>query len=188
MANVAGWKIALDAGHGGGDPGAVGPTDLYEKDVNLEIAEKVKAMLEEFDVIVNMIRTDDTDINVDDRVEEANNWGADLMISIHQNSSSSTATHCCVAHCHDSNSKNDELAKTIEGQMESILDTYGQKASHQVQDCGLAITDGPNMPSGITEGCFISNPDFEALLKTDEYKTDQAKGIRNGILVYIANQ
>ncbi len=43
------------------------------------------------------------------------------------------------------------------------------------------------MPALIVEGGFISNPDFETLMKTDSYKLNQAKGIRNGIMVYIVD-
>jgi N-acetylmuramoyl-L-alanine amidase len=79
-------KVVVDPGHGGKDPGAVGPTGLYEKDVNLEIAFRLKAILEqEHNLIVVMTRSDDTFIPLGDRTKIANQEAADIFISIHCN-------------------------------------------------------------------------------------------------------
>ncbi|MDI6740935.1 MAG: N-acetylmuramoyl-L-alanine amidase [Candidatus Edwardsbacteria bacterium] len=79
-------KIVLDPGHGGKDPGAVGPGRTYEKDINLDIAQKLKTILEDdFGLIVVMTRDDDTFIPLSDRTALANKEAADLFISIHCN-------------------------------------------------------------------------------------------------------
>ncbi|MDO9068518.1 MAG: N-acetylmuramoyl-L-alanine amidase [Deltaproteobacteria bacterium] len=79
-------KVVVDPGHGGKDPGAVGPTGLCEKDVNLEIALMLKAILEqEYNLIVVMTRRDDTFIPLGDRTKLANQEAADVFISIHCN-------------------------------------------------------------------------------------------------------
>ncbi|MDP2807393.1 MAG: N-acetylmuramoyl-L-alanine amidase [bacterium] len=79
-------KVALDPGHGGKDPGAVGPTGLCEKDVNLEIALMLKAILEQdHNLIVVMTRRDDTFIPLGERTKLANQEAADVFISIHCN-------------------------------------------------------------------------------------------------------
>jgi N-acetylmuramoyl-L-alanine amidase len=79
-------KVVVDPGHGGKDPGAVGPTGLCEKDVNLEIALMLKAILEqEHNLIVVMTRSDDTFIPLGERTKLANQEAADVFISIHCN-------------------------------------------------------------------------------------------------------
>ncbi|MBI4726376.1 N-acetylmuramoyl-L-alanine amidase [candidate division TA06 bacterium] len=79
-------KVVLDPGHGGKDPGAVGPTGLCEKDVTLEIAFMLKTILEQdYNLIVVMTRRDDTFIPLGDRTKIANQEAADIFISIHCN-------------------------------------------------------------------------------------------------------
>jgi len=79
-------KVVVDPGHGGKDPGAVGPTNLYEKDVNLEIGLRLKAILEDdLGLVVVMTRDDDTFIPLGDRTALANREAADVFISVHCN-------------------------------------------------------------------------------------------------------
>lgn len=80
-------KIAIDPGHGGKDPGAIGPSGLYEKDVVLNIAKQLKKLLtSRLDVEVFMTREDDRFIPLRQRTAMANQVGAKLFISIHANS------------------------------------------------------------------------------------------------------
>jgi len=78
-------KVVVDPGHGGKDPGAVGPGGLKEKDVNLEIALRLKAALEDMGLIVVMTREDDTFIPLSERTALANKEAADIFISVHCN-------------------------------------------------------------------------------------------------------
>jgi N-acetylmuramoyl-L-alanine amidase len=74
----------LDPGHGGEDPGAIGPAGTYEKDVVLSIALKTKALLEQDRrVIVFMTRDEDVFIPLADRVKKARSVNADVFVSIH---------------------------------------------------------------------------------------------------------
>lgn len=80
--------IVLDPGHGGHDPGAVGPNGLYEKDVVLDIALKLKKVLSENQAFkVFMTRERDVFIPLVERTAFANSKNADLFISIHTNAS-----------------------------------------------------------------------------------------------------
>lgn len=78
--------IVLDAGHGGHDPGAVGPTGLQEKELVLDIAKRVARLLEErLKVRVLLSREDDRFVPLRDRTSLANRARADLFVSIHAN-------------------------------------------------------------------------------------------------------
>ncbi|MCX8069553.1 MAG: N-acetylmuramoyl-L-alanine amidase [Thermodesulfovibrionales bacterium] len=81
--------VVLDAGHGGHDPGAVGPTGLYEKDVVLDIALRTRTHLNERypHYEVHLTREKDVFIPLDKRAQIANKLNADLFISIHANAS-----------------------------------------------------------------------------------------------------
>jgi N-acetylmuramoyl-L-alanine amidase len=76
--------VAIDAGHGGEDPGAIGKRGTYEKDVTLAIARRVEALLKaEADVRVLMTRDGDYFVPLHQRVAKARRVGADLFVSIH---------------------------------------------------------------------------------------------------------
>jgi N-acetylmuramoyl-L-alanine amidase len=81
-------KIVLDPGHGGKDPGAIGPGGIAEKDIVLSVAEKLAVKLKkEMGIEVVLTRHDDRFIPLEDRTAIANAENADLFISLHMNAS-----------------------------------------------------------------------------------------------------
>jgi len=79
-------RIVIDAGHGGHDPGAVGPSGLQEKDVVLDIALKLRELVrEELGLDVVMTRSTDVFIPLEERTAIANKVNADLFVSVHAN-------------------------------------------------------------------------------------------------------
>lgn len=81
-------RVVIDAGHGGKDPGAVGKRKLYEKDITLKIAKKLKTQLaKRSGARVYLTRSTDVYIPLDERTAIANSKEADLFVSIHVNAS-----------------------------------------------------------------------------------------------------
>lgn len=78
-------KVIIDAGHGGKDPGAIGQSGLREKVVTLDIAKRLAKILEANGIDVVMTRSSDRFISLPQRVNIANNSGADIFLSIHAN-------------------------------------------------------------------------------------------------------
>ncbi len=78
-------RIVLDPGHGGYDPGAIGPTGVQEKDVTLAIAHKVAPVLAKQGLSVMLTRDGDRFVTLEERTARANAFGADLFVSIHCN-------------------------------------------------------------------------------------------------------
>jgi N-acetylmuramoyl-L-alanine amidase len=81
-------RVMIDPGHGGKDPGAIGPTGLKEKDVVLEIGRRIREKLSrsgEFDV--RMTREEDVFIPLEERTAMANKGRADIFVSLHINAS-----------------------------------------------------------------------------------------------------
>jgi N-acetylmuramoyl-L-alanine amidase len=85
---IAKRRIVIDAGHGGHDPGAVGPRGLYEKDVVLDIALKLRKILSS-DPLNEVFLTRETDVFIplEERIVIANKKNADFFVSIHANAS-----------------------------------------------------------------------------------------------------
>ena len=82
---LEGIKIAIDPGHGGKEPGAIGCLGHKEKDINLQISKNLKEKLENLGAIVYMTREDDSYVGLYERVEKSNYFDADIFLSIHNN-------------------------------------------------------------------------------------------------------
>ncbi|HYJ09116.1 MAG TPA: N-acetylmuramoyl-L-alanine amidase [Polyangiaceae bacterium] len=79
-------RVVLDPGHGGYDPGAIGPTGLREKDVALDIAHRAAPLIaRELNISTLLTRDADVFVPLEERAARANAFGADLFISIHCN-------------------------------------------------------------------------------------------------------
>lgn len=80
------FVVVIDAGHGGKDPGAIGPSGVYEKTVVLNISKKVKQLIDrEPGMRAVMTRSNDQFIGLRERIEKANDYNADLFVSVHAN-------------------------------------------------------------------------------------------------------
>jgi N-acetylmuramoyl-L-alanine amidase len=83
-------RVVLDPGHGGNDPGAIGPGGLKEKDVTLDIAHRVAPILaRELGIVTMVTRDADRYVALEERAARANAFHADLFVSIHCNASES---------------------------------------------------------------------------------------------------
>lgn len=83
--DLVGFRVAIDAGHGGSDPGAIGVNGLRESDVNLRMALKLRTLLQDAGAEVFMTRTADVRPSLDERIAVAHENRADLFVSIHNN-------------------------------------------------------------------------------------------------------
>jgi N-acetylmuramoyl-L-alanine amidase len=105
-------RVALDAGHGGSDPGAIGPSGLREKDVTLDIAHLAAPVLSrELGILTLLTRDDDRLVPLDERAARANAFHADLFVSIHCNASDSGGPHGVMSFVLDTS--RDEAAEKI---------------------------------------------------------------------------
>ena len=125
--SVPGLVVALDPGHGGSDPGASG-NGLVEKDVNLKIAKYCQAALQRAGVSVFMTRSNDTSVELSERVEKAAKAGATVFVSLHINSSSPTGKGCEVLIPNDSSYNHD---------IHVAGKALGQKIIDKLADLGL---------------------------------------------------
>jgi N-acetylmuramoyl-L-alanine amidase len=104
-------RVVLDPGHGGSDPGAIGPSGVREKDVTLDIARKVAPLLMHDGLSVLLTREDDRFVPLEDRTARANTFGADLFVSIHCNAAENHARHGVETYVLDTTK--DEIASRV---------------------------------------------------------------------------
>jgi N-acetylmuramoyl-L-alanine amidase len=132
-------KIVIDPGHGGHDPGAIGPKKLYEKDVVLDIALKLKKILLQDPLNeVYITRETDTYLPLEERTAIANRKGADLFVSIHANASRNRQTKGIETYL--LNWTDDEEAMKVAAR-ENAISLKKMKAMYQQMDTVKVITD-----------------------------------------------
>lgn len=164
-------KIFIDAGHGGSDPGASG-NGLQEKDVVLSIAQKLTGLFNAKGIQVSHSRYSDVTVGLSERAEMANNWGADLFISIHANaldgSGSAYGTECYTYP--NSTAENKRLSVDVASSISSKLGTYNR--GHKEAD--FAVLRLTNMPAILIETAFIDNSGDADKLKNRQSDFAQA--------------
>lgn len=191
--SLIGKVIYLDAGHGGTDPGTV-YKNIYEKDINLEICKKLQTILEKEGAIVYQTRYGDYDLaninaygrkksDLNNRVKIINNSNADLYISIHLNSISSSTWSGAQVFYDDINKNNYELAGIMQKRLKKDLNTTREIKEISTMLMNRKIT----IPGILIEVGFLSNPNDRYLLKQSDYQYKVSESIKNGIIEYFFN-
>lgn len=180
--------IVLDAGHGGKDPGTSSDSGTKEKDVVLDVTLKLEDKLKSYGYSPLMTRRDDTYIGLYDRANLANDNNADIFISVHANSiknkpsvSGIETLYCPKEKGKGKTEDQHPLAKTIQDNL--IKDTKAVNRSTK-QRPDLAVLNSTKMPAALIELGFLTNPNEENLLKSEEYQNKLADSIANSIKEY----
>jgi N-acetylmuramoyl-L-alanine amidase len=204
--------LVLDPGHGGYDSGAIGRHKKYEKDFCLDIALILKGMLQRDDpkLKVIMTRSRDTFISLKDRCDIANQAGADLFVSIHNNSAPSASSHGTQVFFYDSQSSNKDaefLARQENANANYLEITLMDLEKGQLRDQSIQLAKDvevelvktlklkgrrlqyapfyvlakTKMPAVLVEAAFISNPKEAKLLATRAFREQVAKAIAMGL-------
>jgi N-acetylmuramoyl-L-alanine amidase len=170
-------RIFIDPGHGGNDPGAVG-NGLKEKDLTLKIAKKIKSKLTNYEnVQVKLSRENDTYLTLSERAKMANDWGADIFISIHINAGGGIGFESYIYNGSVSSS-------TIAYQNiihEEIVKATGWNDRGKKRE-NYAVLRETKMPAILTENGFIDNTTDANKLKNDSFLDKIAQGHVNGIV------
>ncbi len=179
---LAGWSFVVDPGHGGSDNGAVGPTGFAEKVVNLNVALKLRDLLESEGAVVYMTRTTDTYVSIRDRYTLANNLGVDRFISVHHNSySDPNANYTVTLISTAAGDVTYDLA--IKVQNELLWELGLPSANPPVWRVNyVGVLNNTNMPAILTEASFISNAAEEQRLKDPHHNQREAEAIFRGVL------
>jgi len=194
---LAGQTIAIDPGHGGVDPGALGPQGVHEKDIVLAIALKLRELLEASGATVVMTREIDTDLSdanlghqysrrkrqdLSRRVALINASRASLLVSVHLNSMAARRWYGAQVFFAAESSESKRLAVTIQ---ESLRETL-QNTTRLAAAGDYYILEKTACPAVIVEAGFISNPEEARLLQTEHYQARVALAIYRGIARFVA--
>lgn len=173
-------KLVIDLGHGGYDPGAVGKGGTKESYVVLKIGKYLESMLKEVYLDVRFTRMSDKYVSLGDRVEFANNFGADYFLSIHINSASDSSVRGVEVWQYNNNDKHlNEFCSSLCNEISGIFNirNRGVKLSK-----GLYVLKNTSMKSALLEVDFISNSFCEKDLKNEDNLKAIARVIKDNVL------
>lgn len=186
--------VVIDAGHGGFDPGKVGIDGQLEKDINLSIAEKLKAYLEASDVNVVMTRDTDTGLyqsgdshkKVSDmrrRCDIINEARPDLVVSIHQNSYHQEEINGGQVFYYKTSQNGKRLAEILQERFDYVLGEANRRVAKANDNYYLLLH--VKEPIVIVECGFLSNRKEAKALESEDYQDRMAWTIHMGVMEYL---
>ena len=193
----AGQVILVDAGHGGIDSGMVGIEGLKEKGINLEIAIKLKAVLEKRGFTVMMTREEDKGLYKDNtqnmkaqdlqnRIAMIKEYAPVLSVSIHQNSYHQEPVCGGQVFYYKTSERGKRLAEILQRRFDFVL---GEKNTRQAKPNGnYYLLLHVKQPIVIVECGFLSNWKEAAALNSAEYQDRLAWTIHMGVMEYLNGQ
>lgn len=174
--------IVLDPGHGGHDPGAVGPTGLRESDIVLDVAKRVRDLLLDSGHKVRLTRETDCYVSLSARAEFANRERAELFVSVHCNAATDPRAHGTETWYYPSSVNGRRLAEVLQ---QALVAALRRRDRGLKTSSNLTVLRRTVMPAALVELAFISNDEEEQLLGLDEVRMAAATAIAEGVRSYI---
>lgn len=192
--------IIVDAGHGTPDEGAESLNGITEAEINLKIALKLQNLLEQSGCTVILTRSDGNEIydvgsdsirekkisDVKNRVKIGNESSADIFVSIHLNKIPEQQYYGWQTFYKKGSEESKLLATEIQNNLNDAIQKENKRIPAMLNS--VYIMKNVEIPITIVECGFLSNPEEEELLQTDEYQNKLAWGIYNGINNYFYNE
>jgi N-acetylmuramoyl-L-alanine amidase len=170
--------IVVDAGHGGGDPGAVA-NGIYEKNVVLPISLNLGQVLQGMGYTVYYTRTNDVEIDLEPRVALAERIRADVFVSVHANALA--PGNSGISGIETYHSRNSTVGKELASYVHSqIISATGAK-DRSVRGAGFYVIAKTSMPAILVETGFVTNPTEARNLSNPNYQKQMADAIARGI-------
>lgn len=191
--------VILDAGHGGLDSGAVSVYGDEEKHLNLEVAKKLGAFLENGGVRVIYTRTEDEMLESETkagskktrdllaRVELAKKYPEALFVSLHMNTLPIEKYKGLQVFYTDRNDANRALAQVMQNSVSSSLQTENSRKAKNAEG-KIYILDRIDQPAILIECGFLTNKEEAALLKNDEYQAKLSYVLSRSILDFLCER
>ncbi|MFZ7102274.1 MAG: SH3 domain-containing protein [Peptococcaceae bacterium] len=194
---LAGKTIVIDPGHGsvqpGGwtDPGATGKIlRVVERDVNLDVALKLQQILSQQGAKVVMTHnTGRTFLSLAGRADVANSINADIFVSIHANANNNiaiagTSVYYYAPTWHGELASQRWLRQRLALNIQQELVKSGGRLNLGIKEENFAVLRETRVPSVLVEMAFLTNPEEERLLSTNQFRSQMAAGIFKGIEKY----
>lgn len=189
--------IVLDPGHGGLDSGAVGKNGVLEKDVNLSVVKHLQKLLELSGFRTVLTRSEDISIydagvegirnqklsDMDNRLEIIQSYPDSIFLCIHQNNYTDPQYFGGQMFYNNNNPDNRTLAQIMQNRFAQLQP--GNDREIKLTGDELFLLKSNKNPSLMIECGFLSNPEEEAKLGTEEYRQQLAFTIYGGVLEYM---
>ncbi len=194
-------KIVLDPGHGGRDHGAAGAR-FKEKDINLQIANRVMRILQHNGYQVHLTRGGDQYLSLDARTAYARRLGADLFVSLHANSVGTSSVSGIETFFLTPEGTPSTYSTAVDSKRTSVGNTFDRenaRLAYEIQkhtiertrarDRGIkhsafAVLRNSSCPAVLIEMGFMSNPTEEGNLANSRYQNNLSAGIASGIAAF----
>ncbi len=179
--------VVIDAGHGGGAPGAI-KQEIMEKDINLAIVLRLKELLDKNDrnIGVYYTRTEDTNPTFEQRAQLGGKTEANLYISVHSNSTTDgqMSKYNGTEVMYDELKEEEGLSSRHLAQicLEEITGATGSKNNGLTYGNGIYIIRNNEVPAALIEVGFMTNQEELNKLNSPEYQKQAAQGIYNAIM------
>lgn len=179
--------IVVDPGHGGEDPGKVGFNDILEKDLNLQVAQKVAKLFEEAGIKIVMTREDDKvpdakKEDLDQRINLINDTNPTLALCIHQNSYPDEKIKGAQVFYHTVTEEAEDVASMVQEELRLVDPTNTRQIKENDTYYMLKNT---KVPTIIVECGFLTNPEEAEKLTQEDYQNQLAKAICEGIIKWL---
>ncbi len=193
---VSNKVIILDAGHGSPDEGAESSNGTTENEINLKIVLKVQKLLESSGSTVILTRSDENAIydldkntlrekkvsDIKNRVKIGNESSGDILVSVHLNKIPQSQYSGWQTFYSKKSEDSKKLAENLQVGLNESIEKENKRTALSIS--GKYLVDHVEIPMSIVECGFLSNPEEEKLLQTDEYQDKIAWGIYIGIQNY----
>ncbi len=177
------YKVVVDPGHGGSDPGAVGINGLRETDIVLEVSKTVSELLTKKGVKTILTRRDERTLDLRPRVDKANKLKANAFVSIHANATRGKRKEVNgLETYYYSGYKGYSLAKNIH---KEVLIISPQSPDRGVRRSRFYVIRKTSMPAALVEIGFVTGMYDAALLRQKAYRDKMSFAIAKGILNYL---
>ena len=182
---LSGLTIAIDAGHGGNERGALGIFRDNEKDINLAVAQKLQEELKSKGANVVMTRNADIDMDLNERVKLAKAYDSDIFLSIHMNSVPQGAdpNKRSGSGVYYYNNSSKKLAETMKDALVSKLNT-NDDGIHQES---FAVLRATHHLSVLAELCYMVNPEDSDIYKSEKFASRAAEALAKGLVDYVSD-
>ncbi|HWQ41980.1 MAG TPA: N-acetylmuramoyl-L-alanine amidase [Desulfosporosinus sp.] len=186
--------VMLDPGHGGYDPGAISSQGVYEKAINLQIAQKVKEMLRPSGIEVFLTREEDIDyvandvkgkttrkqIDLNYRIDMAKQAKADIFVSLHVNATATGQNSGAETFYHYKSESGKKLAELIQQELIKIPGMNRRIA----KPGDFYVIKNTSMPAVIVEVGYLSSATEQKKLQQSWYQEQLSRAIAKGIANY----
>ncbi|MGF1535751.1 MAG: DUF3747 domain-containing protein [Elainellaceae cyanobacterium] len=174
--------VAIDAGHGGRDPGAVGIGGLQEKEVVRDISDQVARLLEQQGIVTVMTRPGDQEVDLEPRVAAAERSNADIFVSIHANAISLSRPEVNgIETFFYASAEGRRLATAVQSRL--IRETGS--VDRGVKEARFYVIRNTSMPAILVETGFVTGTEDAARLRSSSGRRQISEAIASGILDYL---